>query len=320
MSRFLPLILSGRILGHPFSLHLPGRVAAEAAIRPCKEPACLLIGAKPPFEPGHGDLSRRAATGFTVGGEGWYRKRFRNEGLPSGAQVQVLFDGVYMESDVWLNGRHLGRRVRGYAPFSYDLTPALRPGDNLLAVRVRNLGKNSRWCSGSGIYRSVTLDVLPGASHVDRWGVAVSTRRITSDQAEIDVETRLVQAHPDLVVITRLCDAHDKLVAFSSAPAAETVQQTLTLPSPQLWSPDSPYPYTIQTELRRGEALLDKLVTPFGVRIVTLDAETGMQINGSPVKLRGGCVHHDDGLLGAAAHADAENSFRCRQGARLHLL
>lgn len=118
MSRFLPLILSGRILGHPFSLHLPGRVAAEAAIRPCKEPACLLIGAKPPFEPGHGDLSRRAATGFTVGGEGWYRKRFRNEGLPSGAQVQVLFDGVYMESDVWLNGRHLGRRVRGYAPFS----------------------------------------------------------------------------------------------------------------------------------------------------------------------------------------------------------
>src|SRR6266404_1529559 len=247
------------------------------------------------------------ATGFTIGGEGWYRRQFRVKGLPADARVDVLFEGVYMESDVWLNGRHLGNRVHGYTPFGYDLTPYLRAaGDNVLAVRVRNLGKNSRWYSGSGIYRSVTLDVLPEAAQVARWGVCVVTRRITDNDAEIAVETRVAQASSDLALVTRIRNAAGAIVAETSSAAADIVRQSITLASPQLWSPDTPVLYTLETELRRGRHPIDKISTPFGVRIVSFDAEQGMQINGTPLKLRGGCVHHDNGLLGAAAFEDAE--------------
>jgi beta-galactosidase len=249
-----------------------------------------------------------AATGFTLGGEGWYRKHFRVDGLPAQGRVEVLFEGVYMESDVWLNGRHLGRRVHGYVPFAYDLTPQLRrDADNVLAVRVRNLGKNSRWYSGSGIYRSVTLEVLPEAVHVERWGVAVTTRRITGNTAQIDIETRVTQPAEDLTVGTRIRSAEGAVVAeISSAITGAVLKQSLTLDSVALWSPETPVLYTAETELRRGRSTIDTLSTPFGVRIVSFDTEQGMRINGVAIKLRGGCVHHDNGLLGAAAFADAE--------------
>jgi beta-galactosidase len=247
------------------------------------------------------------ATGFTVGGEGWYRRHFRMERMPAEGRVEVLFEGVYMESDVWLNGRHLGNRVHGYTPFAFDLTPHLRAdGDNVLAVRVRNLGKNSRWYSGSGIYRSVTLDVLPEAAQVARWGVGVVTRRITDSVAEIEIETRLARAAPELVLATRIRNDAGAMVAETSSAAADIVRQSITLASPQLWSPDTPVLYTLETELRRGGRTIDKVSTPFGVRIVSFDAGQGLQINGAAVKLRGGCVHHDNGLLGAAAFGDAE--------------
>ncbi len=236
------------------------------------------------------------ATGFTDGGEGWYRRHFRVDRMPAEGRVEVLFEGVYMESDVWLNGRHLGSRVHGYTPFVFDLAPHLRAdGDNVLAVRVRNLGKNSRWYSGSGIYRSVTLDVLPDAAQITRWGVGVVTRRITDNEADIAVETRLAQAGSELALVTRIRNATGAIVAEASSATADIVSQSITLASPQLWSPDTPVLYTLETELRRGSRTIDKVSTPFGVRIVSFDAEQGMRINGVPVKLRGGCVHHDNG-------------------------
>jgi len=248
-----------------------------------------------------------AATGFTSGGEGWYRKHFRVHGLPSGSRVAVLFDGVYMESDVWINGQHLARGVHGYTPFSLDLGAQLRAdGDNVLAVRVRNIGKNSRWYSGSGIYRSVTLDVLPGPAHVERWGVGVVTRSIGGDRAQIDVETRLVQAGAELTLVTRIRNAAGEPVAEASSAAAAVVHQSMSVSRVQLWSPETPVLYTVETELRCGSQVLDQLSTPFGVRIVSFDAARGMEINGVAFKLRGGCVHHDNGLLGGAALADAE--------------
>lgn len=246
-------------------------------------------------------------TGFTVGGEGWYRKRFRFEGTPQPAHVEVLFGGAYMESDVWLNGQHLGRWVNGYTPFGYDLTPHLRQGVNVLAVRVRNLGKNSRWYAGSGLYRSVTLDVLPDPARIERWGVGVSTLSIGDDAAEIEVETRIAEPGPDLTLVTRIRTPEGKLAAEARNAAGAVVRQTLNLPAPKLWSPSTPVLYTLETELHRGSNSVDRVTTPFGVRIVSFDAERGMEINGQPIKLRGGCVHHDNGLLGAAAHADAED-------------
>ena len=248
------------------------------------------------------------ATGFTVGGEGWYRKHFRFNNLPASTQIKILFGGVYMDSDVWLNGHHLGRHVHGYTPFSYDLTPHLRQNnDNVLAVRVRNLGQNSRWYSGSGIYRSVTLDILPEAAQVARWGVAVATRRITGKAAEIEIETHLVQPASDLKLVSQVRSPTNAICAEISSPATELVKQSVTLDSVELWSPTTPAMYTLVTRLMRGKLKVDEVSTPFGVRIITFDADQGMQINGIPTKLRGGCVHHDNGLLGAAAYPDAED-------------
>ena len=246
------------------------------------------------------------ATGFTVGGEGWYRKHFTNDGLPGASRIEILFGGAFDESDVWLNGQHVGRHVHGYTPFAYDLTPYMRPGGNVLAVRVTNIGRTSRWYSGSGLYRSVSVDVFAEPARVARWGVGIVTRKLTDDSAALAIETKLIAAASDLTVLHRIRDASGAVVMETSLLASENVQHDLTLASPKLWSPESPVLYTLETELKRHGQEIDKLVSVFGVRIVSFDAETGMQVNGVVTKMRGGCVHHDNGLLGAAAFADAD--------------
>lgn len=247
------------------------------------------------------------ASGFTLGGEGWYRKRFRLGELPADGRVEILFDGVAMVSDVWLNGHHLGDHVHSYTPFAYDLTPHLvRGGDNVLALRVRNIGRTSRWYSGSGIDRPVSIDVFAEPARVARWGVAAWTRRADSQSAEIDVTTTIEAAEPSLTLRTRLKDHTGKVVAEAASPAAAEVRQTLRLDRPRLWSPDAPELYTLESSVVRGQAVVDTLAQPFGVRIVTFDAQQGMRINGQEIKLRGGCVHNDNGLLGAAAFPEAD--------------
>ncbi|WP_380806309.1 glycoside hydrolase family 2 TIM barrel-domain containing protein [Sphingobium tyrosinilyticum] len=246
------------------------------------------------------------AVGFAVGGEGWYRKRFRLS-APRGGRVELLFDGVYMDSDVWLNGHPLGSNASGYTPFAYDLTPHLSPsGENVIVVRVRNEGRNSRWYSGSGIYRHVWLDVLPQTARIERWGVVVNTRRIANGEAELDIATALQDAGQGDIVVSRIKDAAGKTVWQAQVPVAHAAEQSASLNAPNLWSPDTPNLYTLETELRRGGRVLDRTETVFGVRIVTFDATTGMTINGTPTKLRGGCIHHDNGLLGACAFDAAE--------------
>ncbi|MBU6267623.1 MAG: DUF4982 domain-containing protein [Sphingomonadales bacterium] len=245
------------------------------------------------------------ATGFAVGGEGWYRKRFRVG--PADARVEVLFDGVQGECDAWLNGTHLGTHHHTYAPFALDLTPALnRAGDNVLALRVRNLGKHSRWYSGAGLTRQVTLDVLPAGARLARWGVGAWTRRFENGLAEIDVTTRIDSADPALILVTRLRDAAGTVVAEARGPAVGEAKQTLRVRGPRLWSPDAPNLHALETELRRGDTVVDRITQDFGIRIVTMDATRGLQINGSRVVLRGGCIHHDNGLLGACAYPDAD--------------
>lgn len=267
-------------------------------------------GGQPPRQIGPFDKSAvgGTATGYTQGGEGWYRKHFRLKALPVDARVEIAFDGISVTSDVWLNGHLLGTHVHGYTPSAWDLTPYLvRDGENVLAVRARNIGRNSRWYAGSGIYRHVTLNIFPSPARIARWGVGAWTRRILDQHAEIDITTRIDNADPALTLVTRLRSAQGKIVAEAGTPAGSTVSQSLRLDAPQLWSPDSPYLYALETELRRGALVIDRLIQPWGVRIVTMDAANGLRINGTAIKLRGGCIHHDNGLLGAVAFADADS-------------
>ena len=245
------------------------------------------------------------AVGYAVGGEGWYRKRFTLD-APATGRVDILFDGIYMNSDVWLNGHHLGTHPCGYTPFAFDLTPYLVSGENALAVRVRNLGKNSRWYSGSGIERHVWLDVLPEQTRIARWGAGVVVRQIGAAGADIAISTRLEDITTGLTVVSRIRDERGRTVAEASIAATAVVEQAMTIASPRLWSPGTPNLYTLETELRRGTGVLDRASTPFGVRIVTFDTDHGMAINGVSTKLRGGCIHHDNGLLGAASFDAAE--------------
>ncbi|WP_097093720.1 glycoside hydrolase family 2 TIM barrel-domain containing protein [Novosphingobium sp. Chol11] len=265
------------------------------------EPSPTRIG---PFDK---DSPGGPATGFTIGGDGWYRKHFRLPALPSDARVEILFDGISVTSELWLNGHPLGDHLHGYTPFAFDLTPLLnRRGDNVIVVRSRNMGRNSRWYAGTGIYRDVRLDIIPSSSHIARWGVGAWTRRIVDGRAEIDVTTRLESAHTDAALVTRLLTSDGKLAAEARSAAGSEVKQTLTVMNPRLWSPDHPELYTLQSKLERGDAVLDRVDQLFGVRIVQVDAAQGLRINGSPVKLRGGCIHHDNGLLGACAFPEAD--------------
>jgi beta-galactosidase len=247
------------------------------------------------------------ATGFSTGGEGWYRKHFRIGHAPDDARVELLFDGIYLDSDIWLNGRPVGSSVSGYHPFAVDLTPALhRDGDNVLAVRVRNLGQNSRWYSGSGLYRQVKLDVLPAATRLARWGVAAWTRSLDGGAATVEVTTSVEAADPALTLVTRLRDSRGAIAAEARSPVAGMVKQVLVVRGPRLWSPDNPSLYSLETELMRGTGTIDRMVQDFGIRIVIMEPRLGMAINGTPTKLRGGCIHHDNGLLGACAYRDAD--------------
>ncbi|MCE7797068.1 DUF4982 domain-containing protein [Sphingobium sufflavum] len=246
-------------------------------------------------------------SGFAAGGEGWYRKSFRLAN-PRPGHVEIYFDGAYLHSDVWLNGHALGSHANGYTPFAFDLTPYLAAdGHNVLAVRVRSEGFNARWYSGAGLYRHVWLDVLPDPARIARWGIGVITRKLSDGAAELEISTQVEGLASELALVRRILDAAGKTVWEGTEQAQATGHLFCSLPNPRLWSTDSPYLYSLVTELRRGTKLLDRLETPFGVRIISFDAQQGMRVNGVATKLRGGCVHHDHGILGAAAFEDAED-------------
>jgi len=251
------------------------------------------------------------ATGYTVGGTGWYRKHF-NFVKAGQKKVSVYFDGVYMNSDVWLNGHHLGNHPYGYTPFYYDLTPYLQKGENVIAVRVRNEGKNSRWYSGSGIYRHVWL-ITTGPVHIEQWGVSVTTPEVSPNSALVNIKTAKQSSgvHASLKLVTAIIDPKNKKVAtietpFKTADTAKDFSQSIKVNVPRLWSPASPYLYKAVTEIRQGNRVLDRVVTPFGIRSIKVSAETGFLLNGKMVKLRGGCIHHDNGPLGSASIDRAE--------------
>ena len=252
------------------------------------------------------------ATGYTVGGIAWYRKHFTLNNT-SNKRVAIYFDGVYMNSDVWINGHHLGNHPYGYTPFYYDLTPYLKQnGENVLAVRVRNEGKNSRWYSGSGIYRHVFLTIT-NPVHIEQWGVYITTPNVSETSASVNIQTAIFndrQNGQPLKLRAKILNAKNNVVATTETniPISHNVpiSQTIELSGPHLWSTESPYLYHAVTDILQGEKIIDHVVTNFGIRSINITADKGFLLNGKPVELKGGCVHHDNGPLGAAAIDRAE--------------
>ncbi len=253
-------------------------------------------------------------TGWFVGGTGWYRKRFSAVAQGGDAQYEIVFDGVYMNCDVWLNGKLLGNHPYGYTAFAYDLIPHLLGGENFLAVRVRNLGRNSRWYSGSGIYRHVRLNVT-GSVRVPLWGIFVTTPDVSQSGATVKVAVKMEnrgKSAQELTARVRLLDPKGALAGSSeskqpvAAGSGASVEQQFQVAGPQLWSLATPSLYRAEVELLVAGKSVDRTATSFGIRKVEVDAERGLRINGQSVKLKGGCMHHDNGLLGAAAIDRAE--------------
>jgi beta-galactosidase len=260
------------------------------------------------------------ATGYTVGGIGWYRKHCILNHTKN-KEVNIYFDGVYMNSDVYINGHRLGNHPYGYTPFNYDITPYLKKNgeENVLAVRLSNEGQNSRWYSGSGIYRHVWLTVIPKL-HMAPWGVYITTPEVSGKTAGISVRTKLINdeiSTKKVTLHTSIFDAKNKIVAEAnnvitiggsqaSPQQINEALQTFQLSNPHLWSPDAPYLYHAVSELVLNGRIIDRVTNSFGIRSIQISADKGFLLNGKRILLRGGCMHHDNGPLGAATIDRAE--------------
>ena len=264
-----------------------------------------------------GPYSREWAsgTGYLPGGVGWYRYSFRLDASESGKRVFSEFDGVYCNSEVWINGHFLGKRPNGYLGFQYDLTPHVRFGgeDNILAVRVDHTDfADSRWYTGSGIYRPARLCITETV-RVGQWGVFVSTPKAASDAAEIRIETtidNLSLSPREIELASYIFDAEGLVVATVTtsggsvdAGGQKTFIQDAAVRNPRLWSVESPVLYSVLSVVASEGRKVDQVRTPFGIRTFRFDADKGFSLNGTTMKLKGVCVHHDAGPAGAAVPA-----------------
>jgi len=271
-----------------------------------------LPGTNSPFDANAGSAVNG---GYTTGGIGWYRKSFTVPADQKGKRIDLQFDGVYMNAEIWLNGQYLGNHPYGYTSFWFDVTEQLKFGEqNILAVKVENEGDNSRWYSGSGIYRHVWLKTTEPV-HVAQWGTYVTTPEVTSVSATVHAKTNVVNQSTnasDVLLITRILNPEGKEIGKSESrqklePGASfDFNQDVKVQGPGLWSTESPLLYTAITEVHLGQKLSDRTETKFGIRTISFDAVNGFRLNGKSLKLKGGCVHHDNGVLGARAFDRAE--------------
>ena len=242
-----------------------------------------------------------ASGGALPGGIGWYRKHFSVNPREKYDRFTITFDGVYMNSTVYINGHKLGTRPYGYSTFEYDLTPYInRKGDNVIAVKVDNSDQpNSRWYSGCGIYRHVWLTKTMKKAYIPQWGQYVST----TPQGDVKVKVDFLANGSKLKLAIRntIYDAAGKVVAKSQG---SEVQQ-LKVKNPQLWDIGKGYLYTVKSELVVNGKVVDAATTTTGFRDVKFDARKGFFLNGRNLKINGVCEHHDFGCLGAALNEDA---------------
>jgi beta-galactosidase len=249
--------------------------------------------------------------GALPGGIGWYRKTFSMPNSEKGRLACIEFDGVYRNSEVWINGHYLGKRPYGYSSFRYELTPFLKYGkeNNILAVKVDNSQQpNSRWYSGSGIYRNVWL-VMTENIFIDHWGTYVTTPEVTEHSAKVSVQTKVRNMSLQNQVVTLRTSILDKtgkhlsVVESKNAVSKDsvfTLVQDLTVKNPLLWSLENPSLYKVHTTVESGGKIVDNTETTFGIRTFSFDSANGFSLNGSHLKISGVCNHHDLGCLGAA--------------------
>lgn len=255
--------------------------------------------------------SLASCTGYLPGGIGWYRKQFKI--TDNQARHYIYFEGAYNRSEVYLNGHLLGKRPNGYVSFLYDMTPYLKEGDNVLAVRIdHSRYADSRWYTGSGIYRDVWMIAAP-ETHFAQWGIGWYAASLTDNQAvvAVDMEIQKHQAtHEKLQLSATLYDADGKQVAQRRASLSNAKQgmtkETLSLKvsKPHRWNLDNPYLYTLKTELFSNGKRIDGSETKVGLRTLNFDPDKGFALNGNWMKVKGVCIHHDAGVLGAVVPAE----------------
>lgn len=256
------------------------------------------------------------STGYVMGGTAWYRKHFTLNKEDEGKIIQILFDGVYMNSDIWINGNHIGNHAYGYTAFSYDLTPYINPAgiENVLAVQVKNEGKNSRWYSGSGIYRDVTL-IKTNPVYIDIWGNYITTPQISKQKATVQIETSVVNTtgeREEITVKSEIFNPAGETVAKSEMELKiqdlknNKILSELEILNPQFWSFENPNLYSAKIQLVKSGKTIDETTHKFGIRSIEFSPEKGFLLNGEMVLLKGACMHHDNGILGAAAFKTAE--------------
>ena len=245
-----------------------------------------------------------SCTGYLPGGIGWYRKTFTVS--DSKPKHYIYFEGVYNRSEVYLNGHLLGKRPNGYVSFMYDLTPYLKAGTNELSVRVdHSRYADSRWYTGSGIYRNVWF-ISAEETHLAQWGVSYETKNVTAKSTNIHVSVEVEKGNrnlKDLSVKASLIDAqgknvNSKLSTFNSQ--LSTLNFQLSISNPHLWSVNTPYLYTLHVDLLADGKVIDQTDTRVGIRSLQFDPNRGFALNGEWMKVKGVCIHHDAGVLGAA--------------------
>jgi len=229
--------------------------------------------------------------GYLPTGIVWYRKEIDFSNDWKNRKVSVEFDSVYMNSTVWINGIKLGTRPYGYVTFAYDLTPYLKPGKNILAVRVDNEQQESgRWYTGTGIFGHVNL-LVTGPVHVRRGGIFFRTLEASREKAVVKIDTEVIG------------DSKAEVIHQLFSPSGEKVAegfQTLEVSNPKLWSVKTPYLYTLRTLVKSRGRLVDQVDMQVGIRTLTFDNHSGFYLNGVPMKLKGVCEHHTGGPLGGA--------------------
>jgi len=249
--------------------------------------------------------------GALPGGIGWYRKTFTLSQAVAHKQTYIEFEGVYRNSEVWINDHYLGLRPNGFISFQYDITPYLKYGNekNVIAVKVDNAKQpNSRWYSGSGIYRNVWL-ITTNQVAVDHWGTYITSSNISDQSATISVNTHIknILHQPKAISLTTiLLDAAGKVVGKKTSVVSDSIiHQDLIVNHPILWSIEKPYLYKAISQVTIDGKLTDEYTTTYGIRFFNFDADKGFSLNGKPTKILGVCNHHDLGSLGAAFNVHA---------------
>jgi beta-galactosidase len=251
-----------------------------------------------------------SCTGFLPGGIGWYRTKIEIPTVTGNKRYYLYFKGVYNRSEVYINGSWLGKQYDGYISFMYDITPYIKPGkENVVAVRVdHSKDADSRWYTGSGIYRNVHL-VEASSTHIDLWGVYYKTEVLDETKATVNIETKIRKHQKNsapVKVVHQLFDANGSLITSVEKKLSATdfnsttLNQILTVKNPNFWGIDSPYLYLLKTIVTENEVTVDENSVNVGIRTLKFDPNKGFALNNKWMKIKGVCLHHDAGVLGSA--------------------